>query len=222
MLAATEVLLEREGELEAIAALVDAAAAGSGGLIVLEGPAGVGKSALLRRAAGLARERGLAVLRARGHELERAFGWGVARSLLEGCVAARPEAERAELLAGPAAPARAVFGAGEPGPQDGFAILHALYWLAVRLAEREPLALVVDDAQWADEASLRFLVYLAGRLAEQPIALLAGARAGEPDEGGLLERLAEEPAQLRPLPSLGAASVTRLVGERMAGADETL
>ena len=56
----------------------------------------------------------------------------------------------------------------------GFAILHALYWLTVRLAERAPLLLVVDDAHWADEPSLRFLVYLAGRLADQPIAVLVG------------------------------------------------
>ena len=64
--------------------------------------------------------------------------------------------------------------------EPGFAILHALYWLVARMAERGPLLVAVDDAQWADEPSLRFLLYLAGRLSEHPIAILVGARAGEP------------------------------------------
>ena len=85
------------------------------------------------------------MLRARGHELERAFGWGVARSLFEAPLARR-RAERDELLAGPAAPARAMLDAarppGAPESEAGFAILHALYWLAARLAESGPLLLV--------------------------------------------------------------------------------
>ena len=76
-------LLERELELELIGTLFEATCLGRGGLLVLEGPPGVGKTALIERATEIARERGVAVLRARGHELERAFGWGVARSLLE-------------------------------------------------------------------------------------------------------------------------------------------
>ena len=76
-------LLERELELELVAALLEATGRGHGGLLLLEGSPGVGKSALIEHATAIARERGLAVLRARGHELERAFGWGVARSLLE-------------------------------------------------------------------------------------------------------------------------------------------
>src|SRR5438132_12081895 len=91
---ATQVLLERELELGVVAELLVRAAAGHGGLVLLEAPAGAGKSARLERASGLARERGLGVLRARGHELERAFGWGVARSLFEPSLAARSDAER--------------------------------------------------------------------------------------------------------------------------------
>ena len=190
-----------------------------GGLALVEGPPGVGKSALLERAA---RDQAGAVLWARGHELERAFGWGVARSLLEAAVGADG------LLAGPAAPARAVFGAAEDGAGEDvsaaqFAILHALYWLVVRLGERGPLLLVVDDAHWADEPSLRFLVYLAGRLSDQPIAILVGAREGEPGEGGLLRQLAGDPAvRVHRLPPLGAEAVAELVRQRLEGADDEL
>src|SRR4051794_31221296 len=136
--------------------------------MVVEGPPGLGKSMLLAHAERTAAEHGLAVLRARGHQLERAFAWGVARALLEASLSD-------DLLAGAARPARVVFDPGTAASEAGFAILHGLYWLTVRLAERGPLLLVVDDAHWADEASLHYLVYLLGRLAEQPIAVLAGA-----------------------------------------------
>ena len=64
--------------------------------------------------------------------------------------------------------------------------MHGLYWLAVRLAAREPLLVVVDDAHWADEPSLRFLAYLAGRVGEQPVAVLVATRPGA---GGLVAHL---------------------------------
>src|SRR4051812_16812809 len=168
--------LERESELEAIEELVTGAADGRGALLLVEGAAGIGKSTLLAHAEETARAHGLTVLRARGHELERAFGWGVARSLLEGSLTD-------DLLAGPARPAAVVFDAqAEPASADAFAVLHALYWLTARLAERTPLLLAVDDAHWADEPSLRYLIYLAGRLADQPIAALVATR---PVAGGL-------------------------------------
>src|SRR3954447_19320020 len=140
-------LLERDAELRAIQGLLDGARAGRGGLYVLEAPAGLGKSALAAGAVELAD--GLVVLRAAGRELERELGWGVARSLFEGHV-------EPDLLTGPAAAAGALFEDGEA--ETSFAILHGLYWLAVRLAEQQPLLLVVDDAHWADEPSLRFLL----------------------------------------------------------------
>jgi DNA-binding CsgD family transcriptional regulator len=204
--------LERESELEAIEELVADAADGRGGLLLVEGPAGVGKSTLLAHAEETAREHGLTVLRARGHELERAFGWGVARSLLEASLTD-------ELLAGPARPARVVFGAeAEHVSEDAFAVLHALYWLTVRLAERAPLLLAVDDAHWADEASLRYVIYLLGRLADQPIAVLVATR---PIDGGLLEPLAGDPAaHVRELEPLHAEAVAVLVRDRLPDAGD--
>ena len=220
----TESLLERDAQLAVLRELLEDAASGHGALALIEGPPGVGKSALLERAAGMAREQGVPVLHARGHELERAFGWGVARSLFEASLGT----DREELLAGPAGQARVLFderedGAGGGDSEAGFSILHALYWLVLRLAEREPLLLVVDDAHWADEPSLRFLVYLAGRLADQPIGVVVGTRAGELGEGGLLRQLAGEPAaRVRALPSLGPAAVAELVRRRLPGADDEL
>ena len=56
-----------------------------------------------------------------------------------------------------------------------------MLWLCSAIAERRPLALVVDDAQWADRASLEVLSYLARRVEDLPLLILIGARADDPD-----------------------------------------
>src|SRR5262245_60623413 len=75
-------LLEREGELARIGGSLARARQGRGGLVLVEGPAGMGKSALLADARALAEAAGMQVLRSRGAELEREFGYGVVRQLL--------------------------------------------------------------------------------------------------------------------------------------------
>ena len=87
----------------------------------------------------------------------------------------RPNAAgRARLLAGAARLSEPVFtdiAAAEETRDVAFATLHGLYWLVVNITERGPLILAVDDAQWADEPSLRFLLHLANRLAGLPVVV---------------------------------------------------
>ena len=221
-----DVLLEREAEFELLSELVREAAAGRGRTLLFEAGAGMGKSALLEYGVSAARDAGLAVLRARGHQLERGFAWGVARSLFEASLLSYPPSERDGLLDGPAAPARPLFGDGDgsvarPTPEAGFAITHALYWLTLRLAERESLLVVVDDAHWADDPSLRFLIYLSGRVSEAPIGVLAAARRGEPEAAELVDVLAVDPAaRVHALQPLGNAAVSELVRRDYATAGE--
>src|SRR5262249_45073098 len=99
---------------------------------------------------------------------------------------------------------------GAAAPDPSFAVLHGLYWLCANLAVGRPVALVVDDAHWADTASLRFLAFLLPRLEELPVTLLLGVRLDEAAESqGLLAALAMDPATERVVPApltIGAVS----------------
>ncbi|MGH2844558.1 MAG: AAA family ATPase, partial [Thermoleophilaceae bacterium] len=155
-------LLEREPELEAIEQAMAAAERAEGALVVIEGEAGIGKSSLLEHAATRARSRGMRALSARGSELEREFPLGVVLQLLSEPLESAGSRERRALLEGPAALASPLLEAREPADLPSaadsiFPLLHGLHWLVAALCERRPLLISVDDAQWADAASLTFL-----------------------------------------------------------------
>src|SRR4051794_3303455 len=95
-------LLERERELDRLGQRLDAAGAGDGGLVVVEGAPGLGKTTVLQAAVGMARRRGFEVTRAGGADLEREWPLGIARQLLEPVLRRCSADERAELLDGAA------------------------------------------------------------------------------------------------------------------------
>ncbi|MCA1696803.1 MAG: ATP-binding protein, partial [Actinobacteria bacterium] len=161
-------LLERGGELARIEQAVAALARGQGSVLAIQGAAGIGKSTLLHALYAAAAGHGLQTLTSRASELERDFGFGVVRQLLETRLARATESERTELLAGAAALAGPVLGLGG-SVGEPFAALHGLYWLVANLAVGGPMVLVCDDLHWADEPSLRWLVYLCHRLEGLPV-----------------------------------------------------
>jgi DNA-binding CsgD family transcriptional regulator len=172
-------LRERERDLAAVEALLEH----RGGVLLIEGRAGIGKTSLVEAACSRADELGHEVVRARGSELESGFAFGLVRQLFERRLASAGEGERAALLAGPAAAVRPLLAGEVPVPPAGdssFAVLHGLYWLVVNLAARRPVLIAVDDAHWADEPSLRGLAYLAPRLEGLAAGMLVALRPGDP------------------------------------------
>ena len=211
-------LLDRDRELRDVRASFDDLAAGEPRLLLIEGPAGIGKTRLLTEARRIAGERAVRVLAARGSQLEKSFGFGAVRQLFEPELAL---AERREaLLAGAATSARTVFDlAPEETPDGSFAVLHGLYWLAVNLSAEGPLVLAVDDLQWCDSASLRWLAYLVRRLDAVPVLVVGTVRTGEQDvDEELLTELSLEPVAtvVRPA-ALSPEATAGLVERRLGG-----
>lgn len=211
-------LVDRELELRELRDAVTEALAGRARLVLIEGPAGIGKTRLLTEARRHASERGARVLAARGSRLEKEYGLGAIRQLFETAARDTPGA-----LDGPAAAAASVFDlGGRPGGSNhsGLAAMHGVYWLAVHLSRASPIVLAMDDLQWCDSASLRFLAYLVRRVEGLPVLVIATLRTGEPyDDETVLAELAADPitAHLRPAPLTepGVADLVRLrLGER--------
>ncbi len=171
-------LAERDEELQTVRDLLGrVGAGGAGGVVVIEGPAGIGKSSLLAVALDQAGDLGETVGRARASELEQEFPFGVVRQLFEP-VLARGHCPQSELFAGAAALARPLVQAGERYSEtiEPHAALHGLYWMTANLATDAPVLLVVDDLHWADPPSARFLAYLANRIDDLPIAVIVATR----------------------------------------------
>ncbi|HZN88145.1 MAG TPA: AAA family ATPase [Thermoleophilaceae bacterium] len=196
-------LHEREGETALLAESL-ARAGDSAALLVIEGPPGIGKTRLLRSARELARARGMRVLAARASELESHVPFGVARQLFESEVLAADSERREALLSGAARQAESVFNpAAVPSgaAEDAFPQIHGLFWLASNVALEQPIALLVDDAQWADLPTLQFLDYLARRLEDSPIAVVVATRPVADARNALLARLVTDPAAAVARPS---------------------
>ena len=212
-------LLEREANLERTGAALEAARSGTGRLVRVDGSAGIGKTRLLAEVATQAERSSMTVLVAGGGELERGFPFCVVRQLFERCLDRMPQRRREALLSDAAALAAPLFAQSRLGEAEGdrtFAVLHGLYWLTANLAERSPVAIVVDDAHWADAPSLRFLAYLARRVSDLPVAVVVASRPQEPDAEPTLAELWRElaPSLAITLAPLSRDAVAILVRER--------
>ena len=203
-------ILGRVGELDEAERSLRAVREGSGASLVILGAAGMGKTTFLAELRRKAEDDGFRVRHARGELLERGFPWGVVRRLFERAGGKRTGA--AELARIPL----------QGSEVDGslFASLHGLYWLAVELAQEQPLALFVDDAHWADMLSMRWLAYLAARIGEDPVLLAIAARPEpcEDDEGAWPSLMSN--GHVRELAPLGYAAAASLVEEVLGEAPD--
>jgi Bacterial transcriptional activator domain/AAA ATPase domain len=168
-------LVERDREVSQLRQALAQLGFGRSTRLLVEGPAGIGKTRLLEELDRQAKERGIRVLAARGSPLEQSFGYGVVRQLLEPAITDG-------LLCGAAAPARAVFDLASEHGEGSLAVLHALYAVTAQLAAETPLLLSVDNLQWVDGPSLRYFAYLARRMAGMSAMVAATMRSGEADD----------------------------------------
>jgi DNA-binding CsgD family transcriptional regulator len=181
-------LVGREDECARIAELLAAAFEQRSGVLVVSGEPGIGKSALCAWAVEQAA--GMRMLSVTGVECEADLPFAGLASLCG------PELARVATLPEPQARALdAALARTDSAPVDRLSIGAAVLSLLAAAAPAAPLLVLVDDAQWLDEASAHALRFAARRLSVEGIAMLIATRPGSAFEldGGGLPTLAVEP-----------------------------
>ncbi len=165
-------LLGRDAELGVLAELIEQVSERGTAIVVL-GEAGIGKSALLRAVAGLARSAGFQVLKTSGVETEANLPFAGLHQLTRpvlGLADALPATQRRALFA--------AFGDDEgPGAEPFLIALAALNLLAEASAQR-PVLVAVDDVQWLDRPTHEALTFISRRVSHDPIVIIGTVRKG--------------------------------------------
>ncbi|HEX5194650.1 MAG TPA: AAA family ATPase [Solirubrobacteraceae bacterium] len=195
-------LVSRDHELSDLAAVADTLATGAGHLVLIEGAAGTGKSSLLSELRRLTTARRITVAGAAAIELDRDVPFGV----IDRIVGADGRDTAADFSLAALA-------------EGGLSPVHATARAALELVSNGGLLLWLDDAQWADDPSMRVISTLAGATRDLPLTLAVTWRRGELAESHLRPLLALENAVRLTLADLDLEGSTELVKRLIAGAD---
>lgn len=195
-------LIGRRAELARLNQCLDQAWAGEGQLVIIEGEAGVGKTRLATELGGQARLRGGLRLLGTCHETERVPYGPIAEWLDDalgvqdsGLVISGYESELARLIPR-LSPSDAEAVSRLDPEQAKLRLFDAVLHVMARLSERKPLMLLLDDIQWADDATLELLHYLARNARGWRIFICATARREGRAERDSLDNLLRDLSRL--------------------------
>jgi DNA-binding NarL/FixJ family response regulator len=222
-------MVGRRAELATVRGLVDRARRGAGGLLLVTGEAGIGKSRLLTEAIQRARDTGLLVLAGRAVD-----GGGTYRAVAEalvGAVGAERPVESGELRPYRAALGRILPGwagvspaadpgvhpAAEPSVDPALVLGEGLLRLLRTLGGEQGCLLVLEDVHWADPDTLALLEYLAGAARGWPVLVAASARDDEPVSGAIGRLAGRAEVTTVPLRRLDPAEIAALAEHRAGG-----
>jgi DNA-binding CsgD family transcriptional regulator len=210
------VIVGRNGELAELRQFVESVESGPSALIV-QGPAGIGKTTLWLAGVDMARVTGHTVLSARAAESEARFSYAALGDALAEVVD-----DALPTLAPPqrhALEAALLRGDVEGGLPDQRAVGLAATNLVRSLAASGPVILAIDDVQWLDASSARVLSFVIRRLSGDRVGVLVSLRlgSGAPGDPLAIDRAVANTARLAVGP-MSEGSLARLIRQR-TGAD---
>ncbi|MEU4210928.1 AAA family ATPase [Streptomyces sp. NPDC026206] len=198
-------LAGRSFELSGLIRLAARAREGTARVVLLRGPAGIGRTSLLGAVTDRLHPAGFTVRQHTGRPADERTGERPGVNALFGPQPSAPRPPDGTLLAG--------------RTRDSFAAHRRVYGQAVDLMAENPLALVLDDAQWCDEESLRCLDFVVRRAAARPLFVVLSQRTGcdGPGTAVLTEMLAQDRCTLVELGPLGTGATAQLVARALGG-----
>jgi DNA-binding SARP family transcriptional activator len=214
-------MVGRDAELASVAGLLDLVSDGRGASLIVEGPAGIGKTRLLHELLQRARARGHRVAYGSARAKEGQFPYAPLTDALR--MLLRDDPTGAEQLPAELGTAMREIAVGPPaGSADRLASRSALFaavlrFLSVR-ARRTPLVLVLDDLHVADEGTLRALEYLGRRVGSLPIMLVASLRTEEPEAAPAPQAFVDTVTTRITLGPLSPSEHQALVSQSLGGA----
>lgn len=200
----------RLSEQSALRACLDTSVAGYGGLVLIAGEAGIGKSTLVEWLGGEARERGFQTVTGQCYDLTLTPPYGPWADAL---------AQLARGAPGGVHPHRLPVAGDTTDVASQSELFADMIQFLRAVTHYAPLLLVLEDIHWADPASLDLLRHIGRGAGNQPLLLVATYRGNELDAGGPLARLlphmAREARVVRlDLPALDCAAVRAVVASR--------
>jgi DNA-binding SARP family transcriptional activator len=191
-------LVGREDELGRLQASLEAALAGRSLLVAVVGEAGIGKTRLLAELASLAAQRGSDILVGHAYESEQILPYGPwidafrsSRRLRDAAMLDKLDpGVRAEMLR--LVPALGERSAAVRTSSEPSQVFSAVAQTIGELVTHQPLLVILDDLQWADEMSLRLVAFLTRALSPRPVLLAGAARAEALVETPMLNRILDE------------------------------
>jgi DNA-binding NarL/FixJ family response regulator len=200
VMAASGGLLERESVLDAVGSLLEKVRAGQGGSLFVLGEAGLGKTAVLSHACGLAADAGMGTGLGRGNPMEIALPFGLLAQALDG-VGARGLLGEDQIGSA----------AGDDRPARFYGVLR---WLENHTGD--PVLLALEDLHWADADTLALTSFIGRRISSLPVAIIGSLRpwpAGVHD--AVMGLVHEGRASAEHLAPLSAAAAGALLADRL-------
>lgn len=214
-------LLERDREVAALRAALGLAASGRGSMVVVDGPSGIGITALLDSVArAFANAADVVVVRPSEFDAELPFGSAV--HIAEQLAVINRRHVRPDVKGAAAGLVDALLSAGR-SPSDLLTVFQQTLDVVRRTAEERTLVLIIDDACWLDQWSARLVTYLAGRLLDIDALLVVNARCevGTTEPTVLAALRAHAATTLSLAPLTASAIATMIAAEGLGTVDGT-